>query len=131
MKKSNAKSWRNGFSLIELIMIILIIGILMSTALPRLFATRDDARLAADVSNMAECITEAGALYTAQGIDMRPGMSEACDAVKCFDITYPKNGDNMTVSLNPNGEDYCDRVEKIGSHLAKTYRFRGSRVSLD
>ena len=123
------KNSRPAFTVIELIFIILIIAFLAAIAIPKLAATRDDAKLSADVSNMARCISEAGSKYVATNIDIAAGDSKACDAVKCFDITYGSSGSNFIVVTNPGGADYCSGVNAIGDHLAKTYEFRGTGVS--
>jgi len=119
-----------AFTQIELIIVIVIIGILATNAIPKLAATRDDARLAADVSSMAQCIMDASSTYTGQGIDIRSGDSDSCDSVVCFDITYATNGTNFKVETNSSSDGFCDRVDEVGGHLAKTYTFRGSRISL-
>ena len=119
-----------AFTQIELIVVIVIIGILAINAIPKLAATRDDARLAADVSSMAQCIMDVSTTYTGQVVDIRSGDSASCDSVVCFDITYGTNGTNFKVETNSSSSDFCDRVDEVGGHLAKTYTFIGNRISL-
>jgi type II secretory pathway pseudopilin PulG len=121
---------KTAFTQIELIAVIIIIGLLAMTAIPKLAATRDDASLAADVSNMAQCIMDASSTYTAQGVDISSGDSDSCDSVVCFDITYGTNGSNFKVETNPSADSFCGRVDDVGGHLARTYTFRGSRISI-
>ncbi len=119
---------RPAYTVIEFIFIILIIGLLGAMAIPKLAATRDDAKLSTDISNMARCINEAGSKYAATDVDMAAGDSVACDAVKCFNITYGSDGSNFIVTTNPGAASYCSEVDEVGSHLAKTYVFKGTRV---
>ncbi len=128
-KTNSTPSTKGGWTIIELIFVIIIISILGAIAIPKLAATRDDAKLATDVSNMAQCITEVGAKYTATGIDVVEGDSKACNKVKCFNITYANNGSNFIVTTNPGPPSYCSRINLLGSHLAHTYTFKGSKVS--
>ena len=53
--------------MIELIFVIVIIGILAAVAIPKLAATRDDAKFSADIANAKTCVNDAGAAYTAVG----------------------------------------------------------------
>jgi len=53
--------------MIELIFVIVILGILAAVAIPRLAATRDDAKIATKVQEGTAVLTEMGAYYTAHG----------------------------------------------------------------
>lgn len=53
--------------MIELIFVIVILGILAAVAIPKLAATRDDAKIAALATNINQVISDATARYTATG----------------------------------------------------------------
>ena len=58
---------KKGFTMIELIFVIVILGILASVAIPRLAGTRADAEVATTVANLRTIISEAGSQYVAHG----------------------------------------------------------------
>ena len=128
---TSIQSMRAGWTVIELIFIMVIIGVLASIAIGKLSTTRDDAKLSATVANMSICITDASTFYTATGIDFtEEDHSYACDRnnTKCYDILYAINGRDFNVSTNPTREFFCADIENVGGHLAKSYDFGGQGI---
>ena len=58
---------KKGFTMIELIFVIVILGILASVAIPRLAATREDAEISATVANLRTLVGDINAYYTVKG----------------------------------------------------------------
>ena len=58
---------KKGFTMIELIFVIVILGILASVAIPKLAATRDDAEVSKAATNLTTAISDIAAYYTAKG----------------------------------------------------------------
>ena len=58
---------KKGFTMIELIFVIVILGILASVAVPRLASTREDAEISATVANLRTLLSDANGYYVTKG----------------------------------------------------------------
>ncbi len=67
MTNTNNVSTKKGFTMIELIFVIVIIGILAAVAIPKLAATRDDAKVSVCMQEATQILDAITARYTAQG----------------------------------------------------------------
>ena len=132
MKKS-----KNAFTMIELIFVIVIIGILATVAIPRLSATRDDAKISKTVSNLKILLYDSFSFYSSQSeskwkvskwkevtdtLDSAQGLTTTVDSpvklygengVACFTIT-PKtdeNGTTLTVITENISNLICSKAQ--------------------
>jgi len=109
-----------AFTMIELVFVIVILGILAAIALPKLAATREDAEDSKLCHNIAVCITDMSAQYT------------AVNSASLNDSTTCSNADvSPLVSLISGGKAIdVSGAPSICGHLNGTRQFGGTRVSI-
>ena len=86
---------KKGFTMIELIFVIVILGILASVAIPRLAGTRTDAEIATTVANLRTLLNDVASYYVVKG-----KFAEGADGVKWSEITNVplENADTQAVN---------------------------------
>ena len=134
---------KKGFTLIELVFVIVILGILAAVVVPKMSANRDDAKVTTISKQISSIETEVPAYFIAKGIRNIPltdasqvldqmvkaGKAEKVsdsnisvytpDAgnnnVECIDIYYADNNKTLMIHKDSNGSgtSICDSVAKM------------------
>ena len=106
---------KKGFTMIELIFVIVILGILASVAVPRLAGTKADAEISAAVANLRTLVSDLNTYYVAKG-----GFEVGADAAAAITTTWSqitnvplkdaatKNAKDSGASLKVGGKDCID-----------------------
>jgi prepilin-type N-terminal cleavage/methylation domain-containing protein len=134
---------KKAFTMIELIFVIVIIGILASVAIPRLVATRDDAKITKTVSNLKVLLYDSFSFYTSQSesvwkiskwsditdtVDSVQGSTSAYntpiklygeDNVICFIITpnTDANGTVLTITSSNTSDIICSKAQQLAKEV--------------
>lgn len=113
---------KRAFTMIELVFVIVILGILAATVIPKLSATRDDAKDAKDCNNIATCVEDMVAEYTAKQSATKSASLACVNAENSTQnsIVFTITADDITVSGAP---AMCD-------YLNTTIQFGGANVSI-
>ena len=130
---------RKGFTMIELIFVIVILGVLASVAIPRLAATRDDAEVAKAATNLTTAVSDITAYYTAKGTfeaGAQQDFSKITNALtkdgklkvkgdkECVAVTLPANAIKGTTQTNTSDEvkltlNFTPTADPVCKQLAK------------
>ena len=100
---------KKGFTMIELIFVIVILGVLASVAIPRLAATRDDAEVAKAATNLTTAVSDITAYYTAKG-SFYEGKTSNKGGTKIADFTKITNALDKDGYLNVKGKTKCAQI---------------------
>ena len=122
---------RAGFTMIELIFVIVILGILAAVAIPKLAATRNDAKVASEMTSVAQVIQNLGAEYVATGDIKAASITEANSATNCFTIAAGSNTStdgNITVTGTASNSTACNSTL---SGLVNTKAAKNSILNAD
>ena len=152
---------RSGFTMIELIFVIVILGILASVAIPKLAATRDDAKVSKAASEVSTLVSDFSAYYTSQGkfavpssmtnvkltsvkdsatmteptlANLNAGVvyyNDTAGTKSCLSFDTSTVDGNLTVESESNATAFCSGLNKAVKNLVKTHQFGGSSVSFD
>jgi prepilin-type N-terminal cleavage/methylation domain-containing protein len=95
------RRFRQGFTMIELVFVIVVIGILSSIAIPKLSATRDDAKVVAEVASLKQNIENLRNIYTAQGNSYNGGNPTLYMNTDCFRILLWHNTNGYQLYYAP------------------------------
>jgi prepilin-type N-terminal cleavage/methylation domain-containing protein len=85
---------KKAFTMIELIFVIVVLGMLASVAVPKLMATRTDAKIAAEISNLKQNFDNLKANYLAIGNKL---INYTYDNTDCFRVVLWKHADNWQI----------------------------------
>lgn len=103
-----------GFTLLELVIVILVLGIIAALGMPALVASIDDAQLDAASSEVATALRYAQLAAAGTGRPTRVTVNAAADTVRVDQITHA----NLEAIMDPSNTELDDADIETGEGLA-------------
>ena len=97
---------KKGFTMIELIFVIVILGILASVAIPRLAATRTDAEVSALAGNIRTLIGDLSSYYAVKGSFTDAKWGDVTNVPIHFSRNRPVSNAKVTEGIEDDGTVY-------------------------
>jgi len=104
-----------GYTIIELIFVMVIIGIVAAVGIPKLAATRDDSRASVIATRLANCITLASKGYLMNNIfDINDSNCvEVVNKIHCYQLTPDDSNGTLKVEDVADANSACKAAQKI------------------
>lgn len=116
---------KKAFTMIEIIFVIAILGVLSAVALPRLFATMDDADIATTAKNLSTIVSDIGVYYSSQA-RLAPNLKDMTnvdvlhgDGLRNNVILSGRKKPCIVISLIQEGEIATDTAKPIHLKLSR------------
>ena len=143
---------KKSFTMIELIFVIVILGILAAVAIPKLSATRDDARVTNIVTQIGSIQAEIVEYVISQAkvdsnmskmsqtlrVMENDGEAEVGDKdatflvrdFKCIDMNISNNEENLSINFrDPGDNSVCKGVQRALAQTTTEMIIKGARVT--
>lgn len=109
---------KKGFTMIELIFVIVILGILATVAIPKIMATRTDAKVTVDTQNIELIKADIISYYTAKG-ELKADAADMSTSAAKGELVVREDSDGATLSQVTNGTKFVIYSTENSGYLEK------------